>query len=98
MRAASAGFVAKRTVSGTPAPRHPGGLAACRVLGPGARDIQFPVDRCVPARGGVGEVDSDLTVLDASGGAGLLALNPDRGGALLEIAGLIDDQHRFVVL
>jgi hypothetical protein len=27
-----------------------------------------------------------------------LALNPDRGGALLEIAGLIDDQHRFIVL
>lgn len=77
---------------------YPGGLAAGRVPGPGARNIQFPVDRRVTARGGVGEVDGDLAVLDASGGAGVLTLDPDCGGALLEIAGLIDDQHRLVVL
>jgi hypothetical protein len=48
----------------------------------------------VTAVGGVGEVDGDLGVLDAAGGAGVLALHPDRVGALLQIPGLINDQYR----
>jgi MmyB-like transcription regulator ligand binding domain len=38
-----------------------------------------------------------LGVLDPSSGAGVLALHADRGGALLEIAGLVDDQRRLLV-
>ena len=51
----------------------------------------------MPARAGVGQVDRDLGVLDPSGGAGVLALHPDRGHALLEVAGLVDHQHRVAV-
>jgi hypothetical protein len=48
----------------------------------------------VPGRRGVGQVDGDLGVVDLAGGAGVLALHPDGPAALLEVAGLIDDQHR----
>jgi hypothetical protein len=50
----------------------------------------------VPPAGGVGEEHRDLGVLDPPGGAGVLALHPDRMGALLQIAGLVD-QHRVGV-
>ncbi|QKG23899.1 hypothetical protein ACTIVE_5542 [Actinomadura verrucosospora] len=52
----------------------------------------------MPERGGVGEVDGDLTVLDASGGAGVLALHAHRVRALLQIASLVHDQHRVLVV
>jgi hypothetical protein len=48
----------------------------------------------VPGIGGIHQIDRDLGVLDAASGAGVLALDPDRGGALLEVAGLVNDQHR----
>jgi hypothetical protein len=51
----------------------------------------------VPSIGGVGEIDRDLGVLDSSGGAGVLALDPDRARALLHVAGLVDHQHRVGV-
>jgi hypothetical protein len=51
----------------------------------------------VPAGCGVGQIDRDLGVLDPSGGAGVLALDPDRRGALLQIAGLVDHQYRVDV-
>jgi hypothetical protein len=41
---------------------------------------------------GVGQVDHDLRTLDPPCGAGVLALHPDRGGALLQVPGLIDHQ------
>ncbi len=47
----------------------------------------------MPERGGVGKVDGDLAVLDASGGAGVLALHAHRVRALLQVAGLIHDQQ-----
>jgi hypothetical protein len=50
-----------------------------------------------PAIGGVEEVDGDLGILDAARGAGVLALHPHRLDALLEIPGLVDDQHRLGV-
>jgi hypothetical protein len=37
----------------------------------------------VPGVGGVDQVDGDLGVLDAAGGTGVLALDPNGGGALL---------------
>jgi hypothetical protein len=48
----------------------------------------------VPGRRGVGQVDGDLGVVDLAGSAGVLALHPDGVGARLEVAGLVDDQHR----
>ena len=49
----------------------------------------------MPAAAGVHQVDRDLGVLDPPGGAGVLALDPDRCGALLEVAGLVHHQHRL---
>jgi hypothetical protein len=49
----------------------------------------------VPAGAGVGQVDRDLGVLDPSGGAGVLALHPDRPVALLQVACLVEHQHRI---
>jgi hypothetical protein len=51
----------------------------------------------VPGAAGVHQPDRDLGVLDAAGGAGVLALDPNRGGALLQVPGLVDDQHRGVL-
>jgi hypothetical protein len=48
----------------------------------------------MPGRGGIRQVDGDLGVVDLAGGAGVLALHSDRSGALLEVAGLVDHQHR----
>ncbi|ANP51876.1 hypothetical protein AVL59_21925 [Streptomyces griseochromogenes] len=44
--------------------------------------MQFPVHRRVSALAGVDEVDGDLGVLDPPGGAGVLALDPDRASPL----------------
>jgi hypothetical protein len=51
----------------------------------------------MPGLGGIRQVDRDLAVVDLAGGAGVLALHPSGGGALLQIAGLVDDQHRLRV-
>ena len=42
---------------------------------------------------GIGEKHPDLTVLDAAGGAGVLAFDAGRLVALLEKAGLVEHQH-----
>ena len=75
--------------SGTPAASQPIG-----VVGPGLGQVELAVDHRVPAGAGVGQVDRDLGVLDPPGGAGVLALHPDGVHALLEVAGLVDHQHR----
>ena len=49
------------------------------------------------ARGGIGQIHRDLGVLDAPGGAGVLALHPDGVHALLHITGFIKDQDRLRV-
>jgi hypothetical protein len=59
--------------------------------------VQLPVDDPVPVGAGIHQQDHDLGVLHPPGGAGVLALHPDRIGALLEVAALVDDQHRFVL-
>jgi hypothetical protein len=74
--------------------RDPGRRAALRVTGPGLRQVQLPVDEGVPGRGRVPEVDRDLRVLDPARRAGVLPLHARRGGALLQVPGLVDDQHR----
>ena len=74
--------------------RNAGSRAPAWVGGPGLRQVQRPVDQRVPPRCSVGEEDGDLGVLDASRGAGVLTLHPDRLVAFLHVAGLIDNQHR----
>jgi hypothetical protein len=51
----------------------------------------------LPRVTGIDQVDGDLGVLDPTGGAGVLALHAYGLGALVEIAGLVDDQHRLGV-
>ena len=52
----------------------------------------------MPSLAGVHQQDRDLRVVHAAGGAGVLALDPHRLGALLQIAGLVHHQHRPRVL
>jgi hypothetical protein len=51
----------------------------------------------MPAAAGVHQGDGDLGVLDPPGGAGVLALHPNRCRPLLEVAGLVHHQHRLRV-
>jgi hypothetical protein len=51
----------------------------------------------MPAAAGVHQGDGDLGVLDPPGGAGVLALHPNRCRPLLEVAGLVHHQHRLGV-
>jgi hypothetical protein len=46
----------------------------------------------------VNQVDGDLGVLDSARGAGVLALDTDGVSALLHVAGLVDNEHRMVVM
>ena len=71
--------------------------AAVGILDPAVGQVQLTVDHGVPGIAGVQQVDGDLGVLDPAGGAGVLALDPHRLEALLEIPGLVDDQHRLGV-
>ena len=48
----------------------------------------------MPARCRVGQIHRDLGILDASGGAAVLALHPDAVHAFLDVAGLVDHQDR----
>jgi hypothetical protein len=48
----------------------------------------------VAPRGGIGEVDRHLGVLDPARRTGVLALHADRAAALLQVARLIHHQHR----
>lgn len=48
--------------------------------------------------GGVHEVDGDLGVLDAAGRSGVLALDSNGLGALLQIARLVDHEHSVGVV
>src|SRR4029453_3334844 len=74
-----------------------GGLAALGVRQPTLGQVQLAVYHAVePAasgRGGIGQVDGDLRVVDLAGGAGVLATHPDDVAALLEDAGLVDHHH-----
>lgn len=67
------------------------------VLGPGPGQIQLPVHQGASAAAGIGGEDADLAVLGAAGGSGVLALNPGGGGALLDEAGVVDDEDPVVL-
>ena len=68
-------------------------IAAIRILGPAARQIQGAVNQGVPTPGGVGEVHRDLGVLDAPGGAGVLALHPHGRHTLLHVPSFINHEY-----
>ena len=59
--------------------------------------MQRPVDQPMPGAAGVRQPHGDLGVLDPPGGAGVVPLPPDRGGALLQITGLVHHQDRVRV-
>jgi hypothetical protein len=71
-----------------------GGPAACRIVNPVLGQVQLAVDHPMPSLSCVGQVDGDRGVVDLVGGAGVLTVHPDRVAALLEVAGLVDHQHR----
>jgi site-specific DNA recombinase len=73
---------------------HPRGPAPLRVIGPALGQVQLPVDHRPSPGAGIGEEDPELAVVDLAGGARILALHPDRSGALLEEARLVRHQHR----
>lgn len=56
-------------------------------------DVEVAVDQAVAERTGVGAVHRD-GVADLPGGAGVLPTHAGGGGALLLLAGLVEDQHR----
>ena len=74
--------------------RDPRGPTPRRVVGPALGQVQLPVDHRPPLRAGIGQEDAELAVVDLAGGAGVLALDPHRGRALLEEPGLVHHQDR----
>jgi hypothetical protein len=50
---------------------------------------ELPVDERPPPKAGIDQEDAELAVIDPAGRAGVLALDPHRGGALLEEPGLV---------
>ncbi len=92
MSPARAGLVVNSTSAGTP--------AAAQRAGSLVQDldrVELAVDHGVADGRGVGQMHRDLGVLDSPGAAGVLALHPHRGGALLQVPGLIDYQHPVAV-
>jgi hypothetical protein len=79
---------------GEPHRRIDAGLSASLGVGaPLLGQVQFPVQQHPPVRVGIGAEDTDLAVLGTPGGAGVLPLDPGRLDALLQEAGVVDDQH-----
>jgi hypothetical protein len=75
-------------IAGKSGPGH-----ALRIGEPRFLDVQLPVDQPVPERGGVGRVDRYDRVLDSARGAGVLSTGSDGGCSLLQISGLVEDEH-----
>jgi hypothetical protein len=77
--------------------RHTCLLAPGHVGSPLLREIEFAVKEGAASRAGIGKEDADLAVLAFASGAGILALDADRLGPLLEEAGFINDQDGVFV-
>lgn len=71
--------------------------AAVRVVGPGLRQVQFPVDQRTTQRACVGQEHTQLTVLYPAGGAGVLALDSHGSIALLDESGFVHDEYAVAV-
>jgi len=72
---------------------HVSGTPAIRLIGPAPGQVELAIDEGVAAIGHVGGEHADLAVGDLACRAGVLPLHPAGRGALLEKAGLVDDQH-----
>ncbi len=70
---------------------------AGRIVGPGLGQVQRPIDEGVAVPGHVGGKDPDLAVGDLAGRARVLARHAAGGLALLEKAGLVQNQHGILV-
>jgi hypothetical protein len=70
---------------------------AARVVGPGLGQVERAVNEGVPVPRRIGGEDPDLAVGDLARRAGVLPPDAARCLALLEKAGLINDQHRIRV-
>jgi hypothetical protein len=68
-----------------------------RIVGPGLGQVERPVDEGMTVPGHVGGEDPDLAVGDLAGRARVLARDTAGGLALLEKAGLIENQHRLPI-
>lgn len=77
-------FVVKTASSGT---------CACRRRSPSFRQIKPAVDQRPPETAGVSDEHAHLAVLDPPRRARILSRHPDRVFALLEKAGLVDDEN-----
>ena len=73
--------------------RHGGRGAALPVVGPLLGQIQFTVDQGMALATGIGQENTDLTVLDPSRSPRILARHAGRLGSLLQEPGFVDDQH-----
>jgi hypothetical protein len=85
-------LVANSTVSGISGLTAALGIGAPGMLG----QVEPAVDQGPAPAGGQGEEYADLRVLEAAGSAGVLPLHSRRGPALLQEAGLVDDENRIV--
>jgi hypothetical protein len=74
-----------------------GGGPAGRIVSPGLGQIQRPVDEGMAVPGYVGREDPDLAVGDLAGRARVLARDAAGALALLEEAGLVENQHGILV-
>ena len=70
---------------------------ADRIVGPGLGQVERPVDEGMTVAGHVGGEDPDLAVGDLAGRARVLARDAAGGLALLEKAGLVENQHRIPI-
>lgn len=64
--------------------------ATLRIIGPLARQVEFPVEQHMPRWRCVRQKDTDLTVLDAPCGSAVLALDTHGLRSLLEKARLVN--------
>lgn len=65
-------------------------------VGPVPAEVELGVDQSATPAGSVRQVHADLGVLDSTRSSGVLSLHRGGLGALLDVAGLVRDQHRVV--
>jgi len=63
------------------------------ILGPGLRQVEPRVDQGVAPWGGIRQIHRHLGVLNPPSRAGVLSLHTDGRDTLLQIPGLVNDQH-----
>jgi hypothetical protein len=67
-----------------------------RVVGPGRRQMQRPIDEAMAAARHISGEHSDLAISDLAHRAGVLTGDATGRSALLEETGLVNDQNRII--